>query len=683
MSATPAEPPTAPHPLPYALAVGLGAALLFAVQPIAAHGVLPAFGGAPAVWTTALLFFQTLLLLGYAWAHLLTTRFGARAVPVHLAVVALAAVALPILPGAVPGLNPETSPVLAVLAVLGRTVGLPYFALAATAPLVQARAAAAGVRQPYVLYAFSNLGSLGAVLLHPLVLDPWVGARAQAAGWSWGYGLFALTLAAALWPVRHRQTLAAAPVRSAEDAARPQARTWRWVVYPALGSALLLAVSEAITADLSVSPVFWVLPLGLYLASFVLVFGRPGWAPRRVFGPLLALSLAGLAALQLWGYAAPWWAQVGGYTAALGLSCVFLHGELVRARPEPARLTAFYLWQSVGGALGGLAVAVLGPTLLPLPMELPLAVAAAAILALVEALARRPATAPREGPRVLALLAGAALLVALAVPVWKRMRGGAWLTRSFYGALQVRDFLPHSEKNALRHLLDGRISHGFQYLREDRRREPTAYFAAESGIGRLLSAAGPPRAVGVLGLGAGTLAAYGRAGDRFVFYEINPDVVAVARSRFSFLSDTPAEVRVETVDGRLGLAREAPQGFALLALDAFSGDAIPTHLITREGVALALSHLAPGGVLAINASNRHVDLGRVVRAHAAHFGLRWRFVRHTARSPLGPYRSDWYLLSADEAALAPVAEVGSDPPDAEAAPVVFTDDHAPVFSILR
>jgi hypothetical protein len=532
------------------------------------------------------------------------------------------------------------------------------------------------------LYAFSNLGSLGAVLLHPLVLDPWVGARAQAAGWSWGYGLFALILTLALWPGR-ATAIESATSTATPNPANPAARTWRWVAYPALGSALLLAVSEAITADLSVSPVFWVLPLGLYLASFVLVFGRPGWAPRIVFGPLFALAMVGLAALQLWGYAAPWWAQVGGYTLALGLACVFLHGELVRARPAPERLTAFYLWQSVGGALGGLAVAVLGPALLPLPLELPLAVAAASVLALAEVLGRRPATAPREGPRMLAVLAGVALVVVLSVPVYQRIRGGAWLTRSFYGALQVRDFLPHSEKNALRHLLDGRISHGFQYLREARRNEPTAYFARESGIGRILSAEGPPRAVGILGLGAGTLAAYGRAGDRFVFYEINPDVVEVARARFTFLSDSPAEQRVETVDGRLGLAREPHQGFTVLALDAFSGDAIPTHLITREGVALALGHLAPGGVLAINASNRHVDLGRVIRAHAAHFGLHWRFVRHTERSPLGPYRSDWYLLSADVAALAPVEALASAPPQVEAAPVTFTDDHAPVFSILR
>ncbi len=663
------------------LATTLGAALVFLVQPIIAAAILPWFGGAPAVWTTSLMFFQTALLAGYAWAWWLERRLGGRGVFVHLGLVALSLVLLPITPDAAWRPADPSLPVLHILGLLAVTVGLPYALLAATAPLVQARAAAQSRARPYRLYAWSNLGSLVAIVLHPLVVAPLWGARAQTHLWSVAYGVYALVLAAALWPTRHAD---AAPAATGGPAPAPGDRG-RWLAFSAAGSALLVTVSQAISEDLSVTPLFWVVPLGLYLLTFILVFADPRWTPRRVFGPLFLLALVGLAVLQNVGYRAPWWAQLSGYCGALFLGCLLLHGELVRARPGPAHLTGFYLWMSAGGALGGGLAGVVGPWLLPLPVELPLTLLFAFGVFAHTWYRGLPRTAPREGPRLLTVGFAVALAIWLALPVWHRLRGGAELRRTFFGALHIRDFVPKKRSAAIRHLLDGRISHGFQWLDPERRREPTAYFVPDSGIGRALGRPGGPRRVGVIGLGVGTLAAYGRPGDVMRFYEINPAVVDVARERFTFLSDSPATIDVALGDGRLSLEREADQGFAVLAVDAFSGDAIPTHLITAEAVQLYLRHLRPDGVLAVNVSNRHADLPRVVRHHAAAQGLAWAFVSARSTSPVGAYRSDWMLLSRDPAVLLDpaIADGTRTPPRMDRPPVAWSDDHAPVWAILR
>ncbi|MCB9537314.1 MAG: fused MFS/spermidine synthase [Myxococcales bacterium] len=657
------------------LAAALGAALLFLVQPVAARFVLPWFGGAPAVWTTSMLFFQALLLLGYAAAHAIETRFGGRGVRVHLALVGVALLTLPITPSA------ETlagaPPTLRLLAVLGLSVGLPYLVLATVAPTVQARAAAADHHLPYRLYAWSNAGSIVGLLLHPLVFEPALGAIDQTRLWSAAFAGFAVLYALALWRARRGEAPAPPPAH------RPPSAGDRlvWIGLSAAGSLLLLAVTEALSLDLSVTPVLWVLPLLLYLLTYVICFGDPRWADRRVFGPLGGLAMVGLVVLLHRGYAAHWLTQVGGYGAALFLGCMMVHGELVRARPHPAHLTGYYLWSSFGGALGGLFAAVVAPLIFPLHLELHVAVLLCWALYAVAWLRERRRHAPfasLSGARALAVTLGVVLAVGLGADAWRRIRGGAELYRSFFGVLQVKRY-PLPSGRAVVNLLDGRISHGFQYADDDRRREPTAYFVRHSGVGKVLSRPGPPRHVGVVGLGVGTLAAYCRPGDTFRFYEINPDVERVARTRFTFLGDAPGEVEVVIGDGRLSLAAEAPRAYDVLVLDAFSGDAIPTHLLTHEAVSLYLGHLAPGGVLAVNVSNLHADLARVVRAHAASFGLTVRRVRAKAKSPLGAYFSDWMLLAREAATLEGIGE----PPEADTPVVAWTDDHAPLLAILR
>lgn len=655
----------------FALTAFLGAALVFAVQPMLAAFVLPWFGGSPAVWTTSLLFFQALLLAGYAYAHGVA-RLGRRGVHLHLTLLALSLLTLPITPGAAWRPPDPTAPTARLLALLAASVGLPYLLLSATAPLLQARWAAASTRSPYPLYAWSNAGSLLALAVFPLAIAPALGALHQTHGWSLAYAAFALLLGGALWTTRHH-----APAAPATGGPAPtRFDRLAWVGFSACGTALLMSVSDAITQDLSVTPLFWVVPLLLYLATFVICFGRPQLASRAVFGPLLVIALGALAWVLHEGWRAAWWAQLGTYCGGLFAGCMLCHGELVRHRPGPAHLTAFYLWISAGGALGGLFVAVLAPLLFPMHLELHVALLGTWALfgaVLLRAVRARP-FARTGATRAAVLTLGALLAAALGHHAWGRLRGDTELHRSFFGTLQVKRYvLPKSGRTVV-HLLDGRISHGYQIEGDPR---PTAYFVPESGIGQVLSRPGPPRRVGIVGLGVGTLAAYGRPGDTFRFYELNPDVAAVARAHFTFLAESAAVVDVVLGDGRLAIAREVDEPpLAVLALDAFSGDAIPTHLITREAIALYLERLAPDGILAVNVSNRHADLTRVVRAHAARFSLNLAWIRAEASSPLGPYRSDWMLLS-----RAPLPVEG-DPPG-EGAPVEWTDDHAPVLTLLR
>ncbi|MEZ4463964.1 MAG: fused MFS/spermidine synthase [bacterium] len=656
----------------FVAASALGAALLFLIQPMVARVILPWFGGTPAVWTTCLLFFQSALLVGYAWAHQAGRR--RRGVGVHLALVGLT-LASPVLPELAGLPASGASPVGQILALLSASVGLPFMALAATAPLLQARAAAAGAGEVHRLYGWSNAGSLAGLLAYPLVLQPLVGVAAQGRLWWWGYLGFVVLLALALWPGRH-----APPAAEAEAGAPPApGDRARWLLLSLAGCTLLLTVTEALSQDLSVTPLLWVLPLGLYLGSFILAFGRERWVSRRLFGPLLVGALAGFVALLHLGYRAHWAVQLGGWCAALFIACTFCHGELVRRRPGPGFLTGFYLWIAAGGALAGVLVGVVAPQVLPLGLELHGAVLGTWGLWLWT----RPSAAgdfrARDGQRLVALGLGLLLAAGLGLHAWQRARG-AELFRSFFGMLQVKRYTLQTGRELV-HLLDGRISHGFQFTDEARRRRPTAYFAPETGVGRLLSLPGPARAIGVVGLGAGTLAAYGRPGDRVRFYEINPDVVAVARTRFTWLADSAAAVSVAEGDGRRLLADEAPQGDWALVLDAFSGDAIPTHLITREALALYLGHLRPEGFLAVNVSNRHAALWRVVAGLAAEAGLSWVFIRHVEPSPLGPYQSDWMILAREARLLDPLRAAASVPEGGP--PLVWTDDFAPLLPLLR
>ena len=678
----------------YALAIFLGAFLLFQVQPFMGKCILPWFGGGPAVWTTCMLFFQSALLAGYAYAHVLARRLGRRGQAVlHVSLLVTALFLLPVRPSGAwkpAGLADPTWHILALVAV---SVGLPYFLLASTSPLLQAWFARTHPgRSPYRLYALSNAGSLLALLSYPFVVEPTLPLSTQSLVWSGGFVVFAALCA---WCALRAAGAPAAVVESetpTEAGPAPRPLTWLlWLALPACASVLLLAVTNQLCLDVAAVPFLWVLPLSLYLLSFVLVFHRDWWYPRGVFAVALLLAMGGLVALIYKDVYADLGWQVFGYSGGLFVCCMVCHGELVRLRPAPSRLTAFYLMISAGGALGGVLVTLVAPRVFPDYFELHLGLLACLVLAAVAYWHNGGRRWPGLGWKLyplaaLSLAAPAALVVALWSPVADGLTGVDEIARNFYGVLRVTTYDEDEPDLTYTSLQHGRISHGCQFAAEHQRHLATTYYGAESGVGlalRELQSVSAIR-VGVVGLGVGTLATYAEEGDHFTFYEINPEVVRLARSRFTFLGDCRAPVEIVPGDARLSLERQLPQGYHLLAVDAFNSDAIPVHLLTREAFALYLRHLRPEGVLAVHTSNRHLDLLPVVRAHAEHFGMVVAVIDSDEDDLDKIDLATWVLLSRDgslieRGAIFDAAELDEEPPLRRCP---WTDDFSNLFEVL-
>jgi SAM-dependent methyltransferase len=624
----------------YSVTIFLSAFLLFEVQPIIAKMILPWFGGTSAVWNTCMLFFQVVLLLGYLYAHWLHEKLGPRRqAVVHIGLLAASVATLPILPAAHWKTVDVGEPSLRILALLAVTVGLPYFLLSSTSPLLQAwyaRSRKEGM--PYRLFALSNFASMLALLSYPLWIEPNLPNHRQGIAWSTAYGVFVIVCALTAW----LSSRGAAAVRPAAEAqAAGPAPSWPlrllWLGLAASASVLLLAVTTHLTQDVAAIPFLWILPLSAYLLSFIACFESPRAYRRAVFLPLLAVSLAFMA-FRLWpGFRdvdVPWlhflvamdirWI-IGSFAAALFVCCMVCHGELARLKPHPRYLTGFYVTVSLGGALGGIFVGLVAPNLFHAYYEFPIGLCVCLLvvtLVLVRTLWNLPA--PRR-------LAGtAALGLALCGYVWcltaimrDMVSGYRVVARNFYGLLRVYDDGdPRIDEDAARKLVHGVINHGEQMLRDEYRHLPVTYFCPQSGIGRAMRATeGHPRRIGILGLGCGTLAAYGRPGDTIRIYEINPLVVDIARREFTYLSDTPARVEVVLGDGRLAIESEpANHEFDILVMDAFSGDSVPVHLITREAFQSYFRHLKPNGILAVNISNKYLDLEPVMQRAAEALG---------------------------------------------------------------
>ncbi|MFI5309228.1 MAG: spermidine synthase [Polyangiales bacterium] len=669
--------------VPYALAVFLGALLLFLMQPMLGKRLLPWFGGSPATWTACMLFFQLLLFAGYAWADVLVRRCSARTQAVLQASLLLAAcVALPLGPEVADRPLLLDHPLTQILALLWRHAALPYFALATTAPLLQHWFERETLRSPYALYAFSNAGSLLGLLAYPLLIEPWLALGRQTRLWSVGFALFALVM---LWlAVRgvrdargSRATVAVAPVAELSD----QRASWFWLAL--LPSALLLAITSYITVDVAPLPLFWVVPLLLYLLSFVLVFSSGRFYRRAVFLPLWVACTAALGVSSFLHGTAPLGFQLVVCLGSLFVCCMCCHGELARLRPEASQLSRFYLWVAAGGAGGGVFVGVIAPLVFKGFFELQVTVIAtyAVLFVLVW---REPASQRKRG-ELRALWLGVGLAVPLvAATIWvqsqDRTRGGVVIEqrRSFYGVLRVTQL---ADVTLFSH---GRIRHGMQFRDEARAGEPTFYFGPQSGAGRALRlhAIDHPRRIGVLGLGIGTLACYGRPGDRMRFYELSPDVVAVAASRFSFLARSAAAIETVVGDARLSLEREPPQGFDLLLLDAFSSDSVPAHLLTVEAFSIYLRHLRQDGLLLANVSNRHLDVERVVAGAARRHHLALRLLDTPSDAEHGYTRVRWALMSRDAIELDRVL-AGGPRTELHGTPLAWTDDFSNLLQVLR
>jgi len=645
----------------YALAIFLGAFLLFQVQPMIAKIVLPWFGGVASVWAVCLLFFQSVLLLGYLYAHLLTRYVPARRQGwVHAAVLAVSLLALPILPSASWKPAPDADPATHILLILAATVGLPYFLLSTTSPLLQAWFSREGRGDmPYRFYALSNAGSMLGLLTYPVLVEPRVATRSQAIAWSVAYGLFAvITASIGLKAVRpaneHEQD-------TAETLSPDRFTQFLWIALAAVGSALLLSVTNEITDNVAAVPMLWVLPLALYLLTFILCFSDSRWVPRALFLRLLIVALGGMTyALEQSLVEIPLKWVVAIFCSALFVCCMACHGELAKIKPDPKHLTSYYLMISLGGALGAVFVVLLAPRIFNTVQELPVSIAACAVI--VPLALWRDRTSMLHGrfkwaARLLSAALAVAIVVSLVVDAQKEREGLRASVRNFYGVLRVRDILndkvPVDENGApvgdmeYRELTNGTIQHGTQWHADKLRTIPTTYYSSETGIGIALNSLGivRPLRVGVIGLGAGTLAAYGHPGDRYTFYDINPLDVEVANNWFTYVKQSPAAVDIVMGDARLSLERQQPQHFDVLAVDAFSGDSIPTHLLTTEAFRLYFQHLKPGGILAVHISNRYLDLESVVQGSAARLGKAAMSIDNADDDQTGQFASTWVLVS--------------------------------------
>jgi hypothetical protein len=682
----------------YAVTIFLSAFLLFQVQPLIAKMILPWFGGSAAVWSASMLFFQLTLLAGYAYAHISIRYIKPRAQMIlHVALLAGSCLLLPILPS--PAWRPTEAgdPTVRILLLLGATIGLPYFLLSSTSPLLQAwyvRRTGSGV--PYRLFALSNFGSMLALVSFPFLVEPRLATRPQAFSWSGGYVVFALVCAFTAWVSRRQSPEqhgviepVAEPTTSGE---RPS--VWQlllWVMLATCASVLLVSVTNHMSQNVAPIPLLWVLPLALYLLTFIFAFESDRIYLRWLFIPLLIPALGGMAYMI---YASDGnldikWA-IPGFAAGLFVCCMFCHGELARRRPAPHYLTLFYLMVSLGGALGGVFVALIAPRAFRAYWELPLGLVVCGLLAMVAIWNVR---IPKLGPWPLraVILIGVGLLSGYFVKHERDLSKNLVLqTRNFYGPLEVKDDLP-TEDYAERTLLHGTINHGSQLIDPVLRYVTTSYYGKRSGVGRAmtaLQAQGPIRA-GLIGLGSGVLSNYGRKGDYFRTYEINPLVERIAQTLFTFYPHSPADKAILMGDARLTLERQlasgGPQNYDILAVDAFSSDAIPVHLLTREAIQLYFRHLKPDGVLALHISNRYLDLKPVCEGGAEAVGRQAWVIEDDGDQASYFSSSTWVLVTSNLAMYK--GDTFKDAYAYQLSPKkgfrAWTDDYSNLFQILN
>lgn len=613
----------------YALTIFVSAFLLFQVQPMIAKMILPWFGGTSAVWSTCMLFFQMALLLGYVYAHWLHALPPRRQAIVHCGLLLLSLAVLPVLPNAKWKPTDGSDPSWLILGLLSVTIGLPYLALSTTSPLLQSWYARRAGSVPYRLFALSNFASMLALLSYPLLIEPALTVKTQSWAWSAGYAVFAVSCATAAWmAARGHNSTENREVRITVPRGEAPTLALRtiWIALAGCASTLLLAVTTFLTSDIAAIPFLWVLPLAVYLITFILCFESNRIYHRGVFFPLLVVALGCFAYFRREAsMSMTMTATIALLALSLFTCCMVCHGELARLKPHPSRLTGYYVMISIGGAMGGLFVGLVAPNLFNAYHEFPLSLILCAGLAAFLLFRDWSSVGPERFRKAAGLsLAATVILYAGWVVKVERVNvsGFKAIGRNFYGQLRVDDWGKDTNPDAYRELLHGRISHGIQMRSQKLRRTPVAYFCEASGIGHAMSARLPNVAwkIGIIGLGAGALVPYGKQGDTIRIYEINPLVLDMARTWFTYLKDTPAKTEVALGDGRLVLEREASQQFDMLVMDAFSGDSVPVHLITQEAFTTYFRHLKPGGILAVNISNRYLDLQPVMERAATAFG---------------------------------------------------------------
>jgi spermidine synthase len=698
-----------PRAFLYAAAIFLSSSLLFLVEPMAGKRLLPLLGGSSAVWITCLVFFQTTLLLGYLIAHAIATHLSRRLQLVtygFLLVLSLAQVFANLNP------HPHAStvrPTFSVLWVLAMLIGLPFLALSATNPLLQswyAHGAVSGNKAspapPYRLFALSNFGSLLALLAYPVLIEPNFSLRTQTLAWSLGFLLFVVVCGVIIISRRKASELQEQKINSASavsgagatasatgaavapslisETVPSSGEKTLWLLMAACGSLLLSAVTSHLSQNIAAIPLLWILPLTIYLLTFVLAFnGKLYW--RWLMVRLLAVALGAV------GYFIakpnedlPIFISIPLFCLTLFIGAFFCHGELYVRRPSARYLTQYYLLIAAGGALGSMFVGVLAPMVFSGSYEMAWSLVYTAALA--AALMWRQHWAWR-----FFWPAAAIGLLAVVVLQERADREDAIVqVRSFYGTLRVTDE-ETEDAGRYRTLIHGTIQHGTQFMSSDElRRLPTTYYSRDSGVGLALDncCKGRTRRVADIGLGTGTLATYGEPGDVFRFYEIDPRVEVIAKNVFTYLRESRAKIEIVHGDARLSMEAEPPENYDVIAVDAFSGDAIPVHLLTAEAIKLYQRHLAPGGIIAFHVSNTYLSLAPVVQAQADHAGLHAVLVTTEDNDDTGAFSSDWVLVTANAKFLA-LPEIADASAKIQLKPGLrlWTDDYSSLLPILN
>jgi len=672
----------------FAISIFLSAFLLFQVQPMIGKFILPWFGGTPAVWSTAMLFFQVFLTGGYAYAYWLVKQKKQAWIHIGLLVVTLALLTAlglgwssPVTPSADWKPVDVNFPFFKVFLLLSVSVGLPYFMLAANGPLMQAWFSRAFPEKSYArLYALSNAGSLLGLLAYPVLIEPSLTLRGQ--GWAWSGGFLVFAVTAGILSYRARTVQPVGQVAQTEEPPSLPLRAM-WIALAGTASLFLLSVTSQISQEVAVIPFLWIIPLAAYLLSFILTFSDSRWYDRRIYALLFSLASLALLWVMLNSGDLHVLIQLAVYNILLFLACMICHGELYRLRPEAGHLTSFYLMVSVGGAAGGLFVNLVAPFIFTGYWEFYLAWLLTIVLLVVFLLPRLAGQVNGQSRLMGFSFIGGVLLMVLGL---NSPRDILFVERNFYGVIQVREFSPNSIS-----MIHGVTVHGIQYLND--RARPTAYYFEESGVG--LALLNYPRngnlRVGVLGLGVGTIATYGKAGDSYRFYEINPVVIRLAEGGgdyFTFLQDSAADVTIAEGDARISLEQElvagTPQKFDILVLDTFSSDSIPVHLVTKEAFDLYLRHLAPDGVIAAHISNRYLDLQPVFWKLAEEYDLEMVRV-NTVAGVEGDFPSEWLLLTRNKDILE-IPEIkmrAQDYAGYSTSIPLWTDNYSNLFQILR
>jgi spermidine synthase len=661
----------------FAIAIFLSSSLLFLIEPVAAKRILPLLGGSAAVWAACLVFFQSALLGGYLLAHWLVTRLDTRRQrAAYFTLIAASIVQLSVATRI--ELHADSvHPISSVLRLLGILIAVPFVTLSASGPLLQAWYARTTSASPYRLYVVSNVGSLLGLLVYPWLLEPRTTLHWQFGGLLVGMIVFGVVAAIVALSVPAAD--GAGGVRAAGSDAF--ATRLLWIALAACGSFLLSAVTSYISQNVATIPLLWIIPLVAYLASFIVAFSDERWHPHTA---VLVAAMAGAAgsAYRLYrgDLRTPVPMNVSIQCGALFAICLFCHHELHRRRPPAERLTSFYFHLATGGAIGAFLVGVLAPLVLPGNYDLAIGLGFAALLAVI-------CTWSLGNFARVNSVAMLLLMVALVHRQESLDRGSSiYRVRNFYGTLRVDETRSALLEATVRYLQHGIIEHGREVFREDLIDQPTTYYGKDSGVGLAiqLCCIDHPRRIGVIGLGTGTLAAYGRPGDVIRFYDLNPAVEPIARNLFTYVRHSKATIEVVPGDARVSLSNEPPQRYDVIAIDAFSGDAIPVHLITSEALELYRRHLAPGGVVAFHVSNRYLRLAAVVRQLADHAGMTAVDIHSADDDAHAVYSAEWVLVT-DNPTLAATFQISADTEDVAIPRGLrrWTDDYNSLLPILR